>query len=363
MILFLFKNGRAARLASAGVHPTEFFYGYPELAALGWPVKMLDEEDLGVRNPLPLVGRLLAILGRALGGLPIAALPSLARPENLRRLNQASVIVATTNSFGVGAAILKRLGYLKPELLFLPMGLAHRPLPPWLAWCYRWALRGTRILSISRGEQESLSRALGARVPVDYLPFGVDERFWQPGESGDDGYVLSIGNDQSRDYSTLVAAWRPEYPQLRIVTSLPVPNAPANVEIIRGDWRTQILSDEEIRRLYQRARFVVLPIRKTLQPSGQSACLQAMACGKAVVFSDIRGLWDRQLMVDGETLLLTRPGDPEDLRRGINKLLTSPALATRLGQNARQVIVEHLNVRMMAAQLAAYAETRLGIRP
>ena len=361
MILFLFKSGRAARLASPGVYPTEFFYGYLELGALGWPVGMLDEEDLGIRNPLPLPGRLLAVLGRALGGLPIAALPSLARPENLRRLNQATAIVATTNSFGVGAAILKRLGFLKPELLFLAMGLAHRPMSPWLAWWYRSILRGTRILSISREEREVLSRALGASVPVDYLPFGVDEGFWQQGEPGDDGYVLSIGNDQSRDYATLLAAWRPQDPPLRIVTSLAVPAAPANVEIIKGDWRTQILSDEQVRRLYQRARFVVLPIRETLQPSGQSACLQAMACGKAVVFSDIQGLWDRQLMVDGETLLLARPGDPADLRRAIDMLLASPALAAKLGGNARRVIAEHLNVRMMAAKLAAYAET-LGIR-
>jgi glycosyltransferase involved in cell wall biosynthesis len=359
VILFLFKNGRAARLASPGLHPTEFFYGYLELDAIGWPVKMLDEEDLGIRSPLPLPGRLLAALGRVLGGLPIAALPFLARPENLQRLNRAAAIVATTNSFGVGAAILKRLGYLKPELFFLPMGLARKPLSPWLARLYRWALNGTRILSISRGEQVSLSRALGTEVPVAYLPFGVDERFWQPDGAGDDGYVLSIGNDESRDYATLVAAWRPEYPRLRIVTRLPVSTTTANIEIIRGDWRAQILSDKEIRRLYQRARFVVLPIRETLQPSGQSACLQAMACGKAVVFSDIQGLWDRQLMVDGETLLLTRPGDPIDLQRAIDKLLASPTLAAKLGQNARQVIAEHLNVRLMARQLAAYLEPRV----
>lgn len=363
MILFLFKNGRAARLASAGAHPTEFFYGYRELGALGWSVSMLDEEDLGIRNPLPLSGRLLAVLGRVLGGLPIAALPSLARSEHLQRLNQASAIVATTNSFGVAAAILKRTGYLKPEILFLPMGLARRSMSPWLAWWYRRILRGTRVLSISRGEQEVLTHALGANVPVDYLPFGVDERFWQPGEPGDDGYILSVGNDQSRDYATLVAAWRSEYPPLRIVTSLPVSGAPANIEIIRGDWRTQILSDEEIRHLYRRARFVVLPIRETLQPSGQSACLQAMACGKAVVFSDIQGLWDRQLMVHGDTLLLARPGDPADLRQAIDSLLASPALVAKLGQNARKVVAEHLNVTMMAAQLAAYAETRLGIQP
>jgi len=67
-------------------------------------------------------------------------------------------------------------------------------------------------------------------------------------------------------------------------------------------------------------------------------------------------------MVHGDTLLLTRPGDPADLRRAIDSLLASPALATRLGQNARRVVAEHLNVRMMAAQLAAYAETRLGIQ-
>ena len=93
-------------------------------------------------------------------------------------------------------------------------------------------------------------------VSVTYVPFGVDHRFWTPAsESGQGGYVLSVGNDPYRDYETLVRAWRPDYPKLRIVTRSAVPAPlPANVEVIAGDWRTQHLSDAELRAMVRGSR-------------------------------------------------------------------------------------------------------------
>ena len=39
------------------------------------------------------------------------------------------------------------------------------------------------------------------------------------------------------------------------------------------------LSDKDLAKLYQNARFTFLPISNTPQPSGQSVALQSMACG------------------------------------------------------------------------------------
>jgi hypothetical protein len=107
---------------------------------------------------------------------------------------------------------------------------------------------------------------------------------------------------------------------LRSVTQRTVPAPlPANVEIIAGDWRTQLLSDGAVRDMVRGSRFVVVPSHDTMQPAGQSACLQAMACAKAVVLSDIAGLWDRELMRDRESCILVKPGDVAALIRALDR--------------------------------------------
>jgi D-inositol-3-phosphate glycosyltransferase len=65
---------------------------------------------------------------------------------------------------------------------------------------------------------------------------------------------------------------------------------------------------------------------------GMALC-EAMACGAPVVASDFGGF--REVMLDGETGLLARPQDPDDLARKINTLLADRALAARMGEAGR----------------------------
>jgi len=219
---------------------------------------------------------------------------------------------------------------------------------------YRMVTRQLCLVSISRSEQSFLSNAL--RQPVAYLPFGVDKDFWSPCKSDAGDYVMAIGNDRNRDWETLVNAWSVSLPPLKIVTSLPVPPGPPNVEVVRGDWREDVLSDQEIRELLCGARFVVVPLKETIQPTGQSACLQAMACGKAVILTDISGIWDRDLIVDGQSVLLTPSRDASALAEHARKLADDPVLADRIGAAGRKVVVEHLNSDEMARTLEKLVE-------
>ena len=99
------------------------------------------------------------------------------------------------------------------------------------------------------------------------------------------------------------------------------------------------------------ARFVVVPVRQTIQPSGQSVCLQAMSCGKAVIMSDIDGLWERGLMSDGETCVLVPCGSVPALHSAAAGLLARPSHAARIGKAARKVVENHLNVEAMASSM------------
>ena len=127
-----------------------------------------------------------------------------------------------------------------------------------------------------------------------------------------------------------------------------------------GAGLNRILADVDIRDMVRDCRFVVLPIRQTTQPSGQSACLQAMACGKTVILSDIRGIWDRTAMKHGETCVLVPSGDPEGLRQAVERLLASADLARRIGDNARRMIQTRLHVGIMADAMMRVLATPTG---
>ena len=237
------------------------------------------------------------------------------------------------------------------------MGLIGSTTPRRMVVIYRWLFKKNVVVR-TLSEIDANLLAIKFNIPVSHIPFGVDISFWLPAEtrlpSVNDNFVLSIGNDSHRDYQTLLAAWKPEYPMLRIVTSQNIITTALNIEVIRGNWYKQVITDVHIRTLMQSARFVILPIKTTNQPSGQSACLQAMACGKSVIITDFLGLWNRELLLDGKTCIIAGPpGDRTGIQIAVQRLLSDPALAFSIGTNARKVMESDLNVNQMAKTIAA----------
>lgn len=352
-IYFLVKSGRRVRMQERDDHPSDFFYGFYELCSLGLTIVLVEDDEIGMAPPRTLALRVIAKLSRFFGGLPVGMCLGLLAGANYIRLNQASCIVATTNGMGMALAVAKALGLLKKPVVLIAMGL----IPPFAGWwqkfLYRHLVQQIKIVSISKGETEYLKKMFPC-LPISYVPFGVDQSYWVPNiqkKPEGSGYVLAIGNDLARDWQTLVNSWHPAFPMLKIVTSLTVPEYPKNIEVIKGDWRSQLLSDNQIRKFYQEALFVVVPLHETIQPSGQSVCLQAMACGRAVVMSEISGLWDRELIRDGENVLLVPPADADALGAALSRLISDAELRERIGRRGREIIESNFNTMAMAESL------------
>lgn len=354
-IAFLFKSGRESRLLSDG--PTEFFYGLIQLQQAGYDAEIVTDSEFDLDSPPSKLWRALNQLAYITIGIPLWPLALLARRTVRERLDTYDHLVVTTNTFGLCLGMLHRLNLIRPNILFIAMGLIEPATPHRVIGIYRWIFRkGVVLKTLSAIDAKLLSEKLG--FPVSYIPFGVDSSFWAPSESGvrvaGEDYVLSIGNDSHRDYRTLLNAWKPDYPLLRIVTGQDIIATSANIEILRGNWHKQTLSDDQIRTLIRGARFVILPIKNTVQPSGQSTCLQAMACGKTVIITDFPGLWNRELLRNGETCIIAGPpGDLSELQHAVERLLTDTPLAMAIGTNARQIVEWYLNVDRMAEAIAA----------
>ena len=184
----------------------------------------------------------------------------------------------------------------------------------------------------------------------------MDTDFWCPGGSDSADRVLSVGSDPKRDYATLLAA--PVSGPLRIITrlGLKAPRGRADVEIVRGSYHNVAVTDAVLRDLYREAVVVAVPVRDVYQPSGYSVTLQAMACGKPVVLSRIKGLWDPDAFVSGENCLLVEPENPRSLAEAIARLRADPALRRRMGEAARATAVRSFGLSRMNESLAGLVE-------
>ena len=88
-----------------------------------------------------------------------------------------------------------------------------------------------------------------------------------------------------------------------------------------------------------------------MQPSGQSTCLQAMACSKAVLISNIKGIWDRKLLVNNENIIFTKTGNVKELRKLIQFLFKNLKFREKIGENGRKIIIDHFNIINMKNKL------------
>jgi glycosyltransferase involved in cell wall biosynthesis len=189
------------------------------------------------------------------------------------------------------------------------------------------------------------------REKTSIILFGIDTEFWTPGEGSSEDFVFSIGQDPNRDFDTLVNA-ELDIP-IRLHTALPllIPPSRTNVLLTSGSYHHSTITDEELRDLYRRAMAVVVPLKDVYQPTGYSVTLQAMACGKPIVLSRIRGLWAPELLRDGENCLLVPPGDRAALAAAISRLAADPSLRIRLGRAARATAEQHFNLSAAASSL------------
>jgi len=111
----------------------------------------------------------------------------------------------------------------------------------------------------------------------------------------------------------------------------------------------------EVLKWWQRASVGVL----TSQHEGMPVSLmEAAACGVPVVAPAVGGI--PELVLDGETGLLTKPGNVESLASALERLLCDERLRQRMGEAARHRAVEKFSVRRQVEQLLALWSGVLG---
>ncbi len=285
-------------------------------------------------------------------------------------------------------------GHLAALLYGIPHVLtAHslEPLRPWKAeqlgggyrvssWVERTAVEAAdAVIAVSSGMRDDVLQTYPALFPnrVHVVRNGIDTDVWYPIEPEPGESVLAeLGVDPQRPIvafvgritrqkgvAHLVAAAHRFAPDVQLVLCAGAPDTPeiaaevtaAVQELARARsgvfWVREFFPIGKIREILSAATAFVCP--SVYEPLG-IVNLEAMACGTAVVASDVGGI--PEVVADGETGLLVHydhedPADFESrLADAVNALVSDPGRAKRFGAAGRQRCIDEFSWAHIAEQ-------------
>ncbi len=362
----VFLDGRLSRISgqcakdhcekinkSNNYRPSEFFLGAFELSSKGHDVEIFEIPEREGRKIIWQIAEK-TIKPR---WLPVkTSVPIIEGVGSLiKNLNTYDVVVATTIGISFSLGLYKLIGALSPPLISIQCGLLNFPASFFRKQVTKLLLKNMVVQLFGDGELDEIKRVYGVGIPIETNYFGVDIDFWNQGEAqNDNGYVLSVGNDSNRDFSTLIRAANKLSHHVKILTKRKISDdIPANVEMIDGSWKSEELSDADLRELYRKASIVVVPLKETFQPSGQSVVLQAMACGKPVVLTKTRGLWSTKNLCDWGNIVLINPENEDEIVDAVERILADNTIKKTLGEGGRSYAINHGNIDAFSNRLEA----------
>lgn len=360
------RDFRVARMLAGEEVPREFFYGFFELADAKVNAAFLSSAG---RQPGSF-GLFADVLERSFAKATMLGVRPLSAKLSLKKAGAPKVVISYTDGFSLSLGLSRRRGAKQPFLIGGFHGLsdieerARAPLKGLVRSLITYSLGNLdHIFFFGPADRDYAIRRYGVSPQRSSIfLFGVDTDFWRPlPDEPEDDFVVAIGQDKNRDYDLLAAA--PGNHPTRIVTRQPVKILPGatHVKTTVGDYfGSDAMTDSDLRRLYNKAAAVIVPLKDVYQPSGYSVTLQAMSCGKPVILSDIKGLWTPGFLKDGENCLLVQPGDAKALGAAIARVRSDPQLRAWIGRAARQTALAHYTLEKAASSTRALAE--LGLR-
>ena len=94
-----------------------------------------------------------------------------------------------------------------------------------------------------------------------------------------------------------------------------------------------MLTDTEVRDIYEQSKVTILPLKNTLQPSGQSVTLQSMSCGVPVIISNTIGFWDSDRFKNDYHLVRLEDNSLDSWVSKISEILKSEDLLAEISKN------------------------------
>tara|TARA_B100001113_G_scaffold166668_1_gene136387 strand:- start:8099 stop:9232 length:1134 start_codon:yes stop_codon:yes gene_type:complete len=365
-ILYIFGSGRKERIAQSNINSKEFFYGYfsfeEEFGKIDI-VEMLPSDTFvkGLSKFTEIIDKVL----RKLSNLPFF-FHLIFSFENFKKIIKSTHIVSTNDRLGLSILPMYLISKLfsRKKLSVIVMGLFSKPKGNLITNIFQklflkiFLISSSSFIFLGEGEyRHAINLFPNFKNKFYLVPFGINTNFWlDRGQKifQDRDYILFVGNDGNRDFDALVKIVNSNKEINFIVVSRQLTLDDFeynNITLHSGDWFNQAITDNELKNLYKNAKFTIIPLKETLQPSGQSVCLQSMSVGTPVVITKTDGFWDPGRFESNENILFLQSNNTEDWNRLIKNLYYSNQELEKISKNSQNTIKDFYDEKFFIEKL------------
>lgn len=266
--------------------------------------------------------------------------------HNREGILSADVVWTHTEGQAMAVLLLYRLNPHKahPPLIAQSIWLMDRwPQQPfWRKLISRSLLSRADLLTFHSPENLKKAEAIFPNNRLECVKFGIRADEIKPYAPlpytpGDPIRILSLGNDQDRDWKTLIKATShlPDGLSCQVTIA-------TTKKLKRADHVTRVAAtnNDQLLSLYDKAHIVVAPLTPNLHASGITVILEATLRGLPVIATDTGGL---RHYFDGQSVYYVPPRDPAALKQAILTLMHAPERRADMVEKAQARIRSDLN--------------------
>ena len=337
-ITFIYSGGRTSKINTTS--SSDFFYGFKEYVEIGLSTTFIELSNKKTNIFDKLIVKITKLPLYLFKSLSIKNYKVLVNSKNLIFINESSFI-----SFLPLIFICKK--FYNININYFPMGLVDKYREGnWLSRkiiniCFKLA---DNILFIGKGELSAADKSIKIfSQKYKYIPFSIDINYWtyKAKKNPKLKELLFIGNDQNRDFELLYSLAK-KYKEFNftIVSNYDNYNFSKlkNVKFLQGNLRDNILFDSEIQSLYRNADLVILPLKTSTQPSGQSVAIQSMSSGTPVLMTKTIGFWDSVNYIESNNILFVDSQNLKGWDIKFSQLSNNLEILTTISSEGRKLV-------------------------
>lgn len=260
--------------------------------------------------------------------------------RNRKEICKADVIWTHTESQNL--AVLSLLWLMRPKRRPKLIAQVVWLLDRWRSssainrWVNARLLSKVDVLTTLSPDNLKAARELFPNIRSELVLFAIRSDEMSPPRQGsfhEPVRIVSLGNDEHRDWETLVSAIKNvDNYELRIASAKVDGKL---IEDAQNITTEDVKTNSRLMELYEWADVVVLALKPNMHASGLTTIQEAVLRGLPVICADVGGL--REYFSD-EEVRYVQPRDPEAIRAAVAELARNPKVAHALAERAQALM-------------------------
>ena len=361
-ITYIFSGGRINK-SNNKAYAEEFFYGYKYLSKEHPHVSIIE-----FNNIASFLKKIEHKLSKAFS-LPLYIFSILSK-KTIKSIKETDHLILVSESAGFASLlplILYKRKYKIKTYMFV-MGMYSKKINFKIFKVFHNAIISLLVRYLDKlyflgNEEFQIAKSrINNHEKLVFKPFHIDCDFWSSKEilPTENNQILFIGNDGNRDFNLLnnIVKLMPDKKFIFVSSNEQLLDLQfTNVTVIKGSWKDGAMSDLDLKKIYQTSRLVMLPLKNSTQPSGQSVALQSMSIGIPVLITKTKGFWDKENFIENENVFFESTSDPNHWVEKINYLFDNKELLNKVSVNASKLVREKYSIK----EFNKYLEEELGL--